>query len=569
MRRTSFVVGDAHPTAPFGMVAAAMSDHVQLELELPDGKQTLRVDVSADQNLAELLARQGLPLNTRCGQRGLCDGCVVTLLAGRLTQVADGRHVDSAEAPVELRACEHRVEPGATVRLGIPARSLLAHKPQIVDQFRINVPYGHLPLAEGVGAAVDIGTTTVALMLVDLSDGRIIGRASAFNGQMHLGDNVLTRINMCRIDPAAVGTLQKAVVDETIRPLLEEASGEAGIAVADIACLSVAGNTTMLHLYAGVNPAAMGVVPFTPEFLEYRKLTGGSIGAADLDEVPIHLLPGAAAYVGADLCAGIVSTGLQYDEGPSLLVDIGTNGEIILKYDDHLLGCATAAGPAFEGAGLACGVRAGAGAVQHVTINTDPFDIAADVIGNGRSKPIGLCGSAYIDVLGQARKAGLLTATGRFDHDVLTRLGAADHLVPLEDYGQGLRIAWAKGRKPLIVTEPDIASLLQAKAAIAAGILTLLRRVDMRPQDVKTLYLAGGFGMHLDLANTIACGVLPGFTTEQIRLVGNTSLAGAYLALVDRTLIEEMARLSERMEVIELNQDPGFEDTFIDQLALS
>ena len=551
-----------------GKIDDSMSDEVQLDLELPQGRQTLRVEPTADQTLPDLLARQGLPLNTRCGQKGLCDGCVVALLAGRLTRLADGCSVEAADPPVELRACEHRVEPGTAVELRIPARSLLAHKPQIVSQFSINVPYGHVPLAQGVGAAVDIGTTTVAVILVDLADGRIVGEASAFNRQMHLGDNVLTRINMCRMDPAAVGTLQRAVVNETVGPLLEQAAGAAGLGVADIACLSVAGNTTMLHLYAGVDPASMGVVPFEPAFLEHRELVGRAIGAAGLDDVPIHLLPGAAAYVGADLCAGIVSTGLLYDQGPSLLVDIGTNGEIILKYDDHLLGCATAAGPAFEGAGLTCGVRAGDAAIQHVTIRRNPFDLELDIIGNQRTKPIGLCGSAYIDLLGQARKAALLTATGRFDRDAVARAGADGHLAPLEAYGQALRVAWGRGRVPIVITEPDIASLLQAKAAIAAGILTLLRRVGLQPRDVKTLYLAGGFGMHLNLDNTIACGVLPGFTTEQIRLVGNTALAGAYLALLDQSLIAEMAHLSDRMEVIELNQDPSFEDTFIDQLSL-
>ena len=167
-----------------------------------------------------------------------------------------------------------------------------------------------------------------------------------------------------------------------------------------------------------------------------------------------------------------------------------------------------------------------------------------------------------------ARQAGLLTVTGRFDHEAFTRIGADEHLAPLEAYGQALRVAWGKGRKPIVITEPDIASLLQAKAAIAAGIVTLLRRVGMQPRDAKTLYLAGGFGMHLNLDNTIACGVLPGFTTDQIRLVGNTALAGAYLALLDQSLIAEMAHVSDRMEVIELNQDPAFEDTFIDQLTL-
>ena len=540
-----------------------MSNEVRLDVESPRGEQVLAVDLGSERNLAELLAAHGLALNTRCGQKGLCDGCAVRLTGGKLTRVVDALEVDATDGPIDVKACEHRLGAGPA-SIFIPARSLLAHKPQVVDQFKINVPYGHDPLADGYGAAIDVGTTTVAVAIVDLSDGRIVGRASEFNGQMALGDNVLTRISLCRTDPMAVANLQDAVVGKTIVPLLDKAAGEAGIDVARIACMSVAANTTMLHLFAGVDPSPLGVVPFEPVFLGHRELRGGDIGVHGLADVPVHLLPGAAAYVGADLCAGIVSTGLLYDQGPSLLVDIGTNGEIILKYDHHVLGCATAAGPAFEGAGLACGVRAGDRAVEHVTMAPKPFDVQVEVIGNGSAKPIGLCGSAYVDVLGQARQAGLLTAGGRFD----ASFDAGDHLVEWNGGGRLLRVAKGAGGKAIGVTEPDIASLLQAKAAIAAGIVTLLNRVGMKPEQVGTLYLAGGFGMHLDLANTIACGVLPGFDPSQIRLVGNTSLAGAYLAMVDRNVIDQMSQVSDRMEIVELNLDPAFEDTYIDHLSL-
>jgi len=426
------------------------------------------------------------------------------------------------------------------------------------------VPYSHDPLAGGFGAAIDVGTTTVAVIVVDLSDGRIVGRASAFNGQIPFGDNVLTRISLCRTDPLGVRTLQDAVAGKTLRSLLSQAVEQAGIALDKIGCLSIAGNTTMLHLLAGVDPSPLGVVPFKPVFLDHRQLRGRDIGADWLGDVPVHLLPGAAAYIGADLCAGIVSTGMLYDQGPSVLVDIGTNGEIILKHNAHVLGCATAAGPAFEGSGLACGVRGIDGAIEHVTVSSDPFDIEVKVIGDEDKEPIGLCGTAYVDLLGQGRRCGLLTAGGRFNESTDT----GERLADWDEYGRMLRVAQGASGKALGITEPDIAALLQAKAAIAAGMLTLLSQADMAPEQVQTLYLAGGFGMHLDLANTIACGILPGFEADQIRLVGNTALAGAYMGLIDRNMIDQMARVSDQMKVVELNLDPAFEDTYIDQLSL-
>jgi uncharacterized 2Fe-2S/4Fe-4S cluster protein (DUF4445 family) len=247
-----------------------------------------------------------------------------------------------------------------------------------------------------------------------------------------------------------------------------------------------------------------------------------------------------SAYVGADLCAGALASGLAYDDGPSLLVDVGTNGEIILKHDGALHGCATAAGPAFEGAGLTNGMRAGPGAIERIWFDPEPH---AKVI--GRKKAVGVCGSGYIDLLAEGRRVGLLNERGRLSK--LDRLRLADDV---------------------FVTEADIAHLLQAKAAIAAGILTLLHRVGLEPSQIKRLYLAGGFGMHLDVPNTIACGMLPGFVPEQVQVIGNSSLAGAYLALVDGGVLEELSRLARQLNVVELNLDPDFETRYIDQLAL-
>jgi uncharacterized 2Fe-2S/4Fe-4S cluster protein (DUF4445 family) len=626
-----------------------MSHPLRLEVESSRGRQTISVSHSQlKARLSEVLRRQHLPLNTRCGQRSLCDGCIVELIAGNLVRVSTGETVNGNGQPQSLRGCEFRLGDCEAVQIRIPPRSLLAYEPQVVSNFKLKVPRAHDPLwqqieipraeipdgklsadnlchaiatrskrrrpvrieprvADGLtdiahdgkllvtteyredhwlitdvandtqpkalGAAIDIGTTTVAVLVVDMADGHVVGTAANFNRQMHLGDDVLTRINLCSTDPAMLGHLQELVVKDTIAPLLAEALTQAGASAAQLHCITIAANTTMLHLFAGIDPTSMGIAPFTPVFIEHRTLSASVPAFASLTPIPptlgigaptIHLLPGASAYVGADLTAGAFATGLVYDDGPNLLVDVGTNGEIILKKGEHLYGCATAAGPAFEGAGLSHGVRATEGAIAHMQLTKEPFTLKTEVI--GRKTPIGLCGTAYIDFLAQARRIGLITAAGRFDKDAVP--SAADHLIQWEDYGLALRIAYGQGKRDIVITELDIARLLQAKAAVAAGILTLLERIGLTPREVKRLYLAGGFGLHLNPAFTIGCGLLPGFTPDQIEIVGNTSLAGAYLALLDCGALDEIARAGKKMEVIELNLDPGFESRYIDQLSL-
>ena len=599
---------------------------MNLTIETAKGQQVLAVaGPECALRLSDLLRRKHFPLNTRCGQRGLCDGCVVELLDGNLTNMATGETVTGTGQAV--RGCEYRLAHDGPVTVRIPPRSLLAYEPQVVSEFKTNVPRAHDPLwqqvaipADGLagiqrrrpvkvgklceglptphnvateaawsgdlrravegsfatleyrddhwlvtgvvaepdrqplGVAVDIGTTTVALLVCDLRDGRVLAGAANFNRQMHLGDDVLTRINLCFNDPSQLRHLQDLIVEETLKPLLTEALGKAGATLAQVRCMTVAANTTMLHLFAGVDPSSMGIAPFTATFLEHRLVT-----------IPgwpftIHLLPGAAAYVGADLTAGAFATGLVYDEGPALLVDVGTNGEIILKRGNNLSGCATAAGPAFEGAGMTNGVRATAGAIAHIKLKRKPFAVVIEKIGQGM--PIGLCGTAYVDFLAEGRATGFLNERGRVNE------AFTDQTIPWKDYGRALRVATGSGKTDIVVTETDIAGLLQAKAAIAAGILTLLERSGLTPAQIKKLYLAGGFGLHLNRTNAIACGLLPGFVPEQIEVVGNTSLAGAYLALLDCGALDEIARAGKKMDVVELNLDAGFEDRYIEQLSL-
>jgi uncharacterized 2Fe-2S/4Fe-4S cluster protein (DUF4445 family) len=561
-----------------------MTDPTSILVQSPDGQQTLLVEPGSDAALTDILRHRAIPLNTRCGGKGLCDGCRCELLAGQLENIATGERVRPAEhESIELLACEYRVVHNGPIVIRVPQRSLLAYQPQVVSDFRLNIPLAHDPLwhppdkpkAEQVGerspgpvhatttpplaAAIDIGTTTVAVAIIDLTTGHVLAKSSAFNRQMHFGDDVLTRINLCMTDAAKLTELHEAVAVGTLTPLIHEALDAAEAPIDRLVCMTIAANTTMLHLLAREDPSPLGLVPFTPRFLEHRRYA-----AADLHlpgHAEVHLLPGAAAYIGADLTAGVVSSGLHYDEGPSLLVDVGTNGEIILKHKGKLHACATAAGPAFEGSRLTSGMRAGQGAISHINMAANPADVQFEVIGN--VKPTGLCGSAYVDFLAHARMVGLLSESGRFVDGV-----ADDRLEQVPDYGRSFRVATGEGHKHIDISEADIASLLQAKGAIGAGIVTLLQRAGLEAGDVRALYLAGGFGMHMDIANAIACGLLPGFAPDQVQLVGNTSLAGAYVTLLDRSVLDEIARVSSEMEVVELNLDPNFEMNYIDQLSL-
>jgi len=535
-----------------------------LHLNTLHGQQSIQPNPQTDPTgLADLLAQHGLALNTRCCKRGLCKGCTVHLERGQLRDSHNGQTIT---APGELLSCLVNWIPEIEVTLTIPSRSLLAHKPSVAEDFQIKVPVGDEPLFPGEnGLAIDIGTTTVVVLLAELATGRILARVSDFNQQIRMGDDVLARIELCLSQPDRIAQLQQAICRDTLLPLARMACAKAGVAMEQVGGLSVAGNTTMLHLLFGEDPSPMGVVPFTPSFLNHQIRNANAIGLCGLHNMPVHALPGLAAYVGADIAAGVFATGLHYESEPTLFIDVGTNGEIVLVKGDRLYACATAAGPAFEGCSLSCGMRATEGAIEGITISRSANGVICSTlktIGNTPStQSPGICGSAYIDFLAQARSAGVLSESGRFDLDIIAANPA--HFRDSSDgramlfCGEGIRI-----------TEPDIASLLQAKAAIAAGIETLLNREGLKPVDVRKVYLAGGFGMHLDVAHAIGCGLLPGFSPEQVEAVGNTSLGGAYLAMLDRTVLDEMERIRTQAEVIELNLDPGFEDRYIDNLSL-
>lgn len=522
-----------------------MTATVRVEAGGRRGKIEIR---SFSPTLADHLAAAGFPLNTRCSQRGLCKGC---------------RIID--ESGAGRLACEMHLAPGDDLAITIPARSLLSHAPAVVSDFRTGVPTGSDPAfstQKPFGLAVDIGTTTVAVLLAELSSGRVLARASSLNAQVASGDNVLTRIHLCQQNKENIARLREAFWQSTFAPLLRRVLAAAGVSADDLAGAVVAGNTTMLHLACGEDPTPMGMVPFRPAFLDERRFSGAASLFPGLPEV--IFLPGLSAYVGADIVAGAACRGLEYSAAPQLLVDVGTNGEMVLADQNGLLACATAAGPAFEGCGLLCGMRAADGVIGRIEISADPFGVTCNVIGGPSSWIHGITGSAYVDFLASAHGTGLLEDNGRFAKSFV-----AAHPGWFREEENGLSFLPEPGHPDIRIGEVDVALLLQAKAAIAAGVETLLEQRGIRARDVGRLHLAGGFGLHLSIPNAIACGLLPGFSAEQIEAVGNTSLGGAYLAMLDKSLLEEMAALRSRSETIELNLDPGFEDRYLDHLSLA
>lgn len=548
--------------------------HAEL-IVLEDGgsRQRHRLEIPAEmagRSLTDLLALHGFPLNARCGQRGWCRGCMV--------EVREGGLVDGAGEVVAaggmIRSCQMRLPAGGRVVLEIPERAQLGAAPQVGETFMIDVPFGLEPLFPVVaerdtGFAVDIGTTTVVVLLVDLTTGKVLSRAGGFNAQIAFGDNVLTRIG-AGSSPTVRQAMRRALVEDTLAPLLKKACERAAREPARLAGGAVAGNTTMLHILADEDPTSLGVAPFTARFLEGRVLDAAAIGLADCGfepAMPLQLLPGLAAYVGADITAGVHATGMTYDLTPSLLVDMGTNGEVVLCVAGRLVGCATAAGPAFEGAGLSSGTRAQAGAIETIRLALDPFAVQIEAIGGlPAAADAGICGSAYVDFLASGRACGLLQANGRFDRGRWLEV-PPQHRIEDAD-GFAFRVTGNHGGAGPRISEIDIAHLLQAKAAIGAGIETLLDVTGISAREIGRVYLAGGFGMHIDVPHAIGMGLLPGFAGDQVRVVGNTALAGALLALLDRGVLDEMESLRARIEVIELNLQASFEDRYIDHLSL-
>jgi len=413
-----------------------------------------------------------------------------------------------------------------------------------------------------LGAAVDIGTTSNVVYLVDLQSGRFIDSASAYNAQISCGEDIISRIIFAKKE-GGLEHLQRLVV-QTINGLLDELAERNGIDPTEIHAMTVAGNTTMIHLLMGLDPAHIRLEPYIPTISHPLLVSAADLGIHINPEARVDCLPSVGAYVGGDITAGVLSSGMSRTEKLTLFIDIGTNGEIVLGNADWLIACACSAGPAFEGAGVASGMRATVGAIEEVWINPKTCEPTYHVIGDAR--PRGICGSGLISLLGELFVTGIIDKSGHFNQTLDTPR------VREGDYGGEYVVARAKEtekrQQDIVITEVDISNLIRAKAAIYAGFSVLTTSVGISLADVEQVLIGGAFGKYIDVEKAVQIGLLPDMPWERFHYLGNTSVLGAFVTLLCQDMRQEVIDVGRKMTYLELSADNRFMEEFTSALFL-
>lgn len=412
-----------------------------------------------------------------------------------------------------------------------------------------------------MGLAVDVGTTSVVAYLVDFTTGRVVDTASAYNRQIACGEDVISRIIYAK-RKKGLERLQKLVV-ETINSLLEELQQRNRIELYEIHEIAVAGNTTMTHLLLGVDPRFLREEPYIPTISAAPKLVAGELGLNANMLARVHVLPSVGSYVGGDITAGVISSGMYATDKLTLFIDIGTNGEMVLGTKDWLLSCACSAGPAFEGGGVRDGMRASPGAIEDVFIDDATWEPTFRTIDDAPA--VGICGSGLIDLLGELFVTGLLDKSGHLDLEAPTprvrvRDGVPEYVV--------CRAGEGDAAKDIALTESDISGLIRAKAAIYAGFEVLCASVGVDLADVEQIFIGGAFGQYLNVEKAIRIGLLPDQPVEKFHFLGNTSALGAFATLLCVNVRHEVSDVAAKMTYLELSADNSFMDEYTSALFL-
>lgn len=473
------------------------------------------ITVSAEDGevISSVAKSAGLSISTPCGGDGRCGRCLVAV-----------------EGKGNVLACKTLVDGDMTVTIPEDTGKVVAAKDyseSVLDDFT--------PLSDGLGVAVDIGTTTVALDVLDMSDGHVISSAADVNGQKRLGDDVLARIQYA----SEGGTEElRSLVLKTIDNLIDTSSKD--IDRSDITSVYIAGNTVMEHLFLGVDPTPIRCEPYEPVVKE-AEITGEESGLNIPPSAKVVTMPCISAYVGGDITSDIVFSGMDRSEGICLLIDVGTNGEVALGNADLMIVCSSSAGPAFEGGNLKSGMLAKPGAIDSVHI--DGSEIRYTVIGD--TEPKGVCGSGIIDLISQLFKAGFIDKRGNFTEIS----GAVDGTFVFANN--------------ISISEAEIKDVIMTKAAIYSAAKSLVRNIGLDFNDLDKVYIAGGFGNYIDMESAITMGMFPDVPRDKYVYLGNSSLAGARSALLSETFRNRISYVFQRMTYLDLSSDPVFYDEYM------
>lgn len=407
------------------------------------------------------------------------------------------------------------------------------------------------------GIAVDIGTTTVVVYLIDCSDGGLVDTGITYNSQMRHGDDVITRI-VYATEGGGLKELRDVVVhdiNDLLRPIIEKNR----VDIKDVDSVVISGNTTMSQLFWGLDPSSIREEPYIPTVNIYPVWRAGTAHLNINAQAPVYTMPNVGSYVGGDIVAGVLASKMHRNSEVALFMDIGTNGEIAIGNNEWLITAACSMGPCFEGSGIRHGMRATEGAIESVKIDPRVFDSTLGVVGN--ATPSGICGSGMIDAISELFFAGIIDQKGKFLRDLKT------DRIKIEE--EGPEFVLYKGElKDIALTEVDIENVIRAKAALYAGVSVLLKEVGLTLDIVERVYIAGGFGNYLDINKAIMIGMLPDLPKEKFSFIGNTSIAGAYLCLLSERMRKEAEEIAGKMTYIELSVLRGFMDEYMSALFL-
>ena len=421
--------------------------------------------------------------------------------------------------------------------------------------------YDMLPMeAKAVvgGLVVDIGTTTVSALIVDMLSGEILAKASSGNGQIRYGADVINRIIESQ-KPGGKKKLQDAVIKETINPMIHEMCRSIHFPEQQIYRMCVASNTTMNHLFAGINADPLRMEPYIPAFFKTNSLFASDVGIEINPDAHIIMAPNIGSYVGGDITAGTLVSMIWNRPEFSLFIDLGTNGELVFGNSDFMMSCACSAGPAFEGGDISCGMRATDGAIEACTIDKETMEPTYKIVGDPGTKPVGLCGSGIIDVISELYICGIINPKGKFiregkriKHD---KYGMGSYILAFEEEAGSV--------KYVEITEVDIDNFIRAKGAIFSAIRRMLTSLDFDVSMIDDVYVAGGIGSGINMQNAVNIGMFPDIPIEKFHYIGNSSLTGAYLMLLSTPAEKKTYELAANMTYMELSTVPIYMDEFV------
>lgn len=410
------------------------------------------------------------------------------------------------------------------------------------------------------GLAIDVGTTTIVVYLIDLISGEQVAVGADLNGQRVYGADIISRISAAIKDEGNLYKLQKEAIS-TINSIIVTITSQAGIKPEEVYYVTIAGNTCMHHLLLGLDPSGLGRAPFLPVFEQELEIKASEIGLTANRDARIWVFPVIAGFVGGDTVAAILATGLYRTTAKSLLIDIGTNGEMVVNYNGKMIACSAAAGPALEGAQIECGMRAEEGAIKKARLMPE---VDFEVIGTGFAK--GICGSGLIDLLADMVRTNLVSSRGKLAKP--EQYEGPEYLrsrLKVDGRGNRFIIAYAheNGGREIFLSQKDISQIQLAKGAIRASLELLVESVGIKPDEIEEVLVAGAFGNFMDIQNSIVTGLLPHWAEQKIRLVGNAAGEGAKTALLSRRKRVEAADINKKVEFLELAGTAEFQEAFI------